>query len=135
MIGSWFRTQEREYFDLIAAYRLCDVDVGGDLEVNGCAMILGLGANLDHARNKLQADIFSLENRMAYILNSSNTLEFGVGVSREEFQDELSEYLLSDSADYVTVEHTVSNELQLDSRRFTAFIQNTTELANVHTIN
>ncbi|MEQ9442439.1 MAG: TonB-dependent receptor [Cyclobacteriaceae bacterium] len=135
LIGSWVRTQEREYFDLIAAYRLCDVDVGGDLEVNGCAMILGLGANLDHARNKLQADIFSLENRMAYILNSSNTLEFGVGVSREEFQDELSEYLLSDSADYVTVEHTVSNELQLDSRRFTAFIQNTTELANVHTIN
>nr|WKN35128.1 carboxypeptidase-like regulatory domain-containing protein [Tunicatimonas sp. TK19036] len=135
LIGSWVSTQEREYFDLIAAYRLCDVAIGGDLQVNECATILGLGVNLDHARNKLRANIFSLENRMAYILNPSNTLEFGVGVSREEFQDELSEYLLSDSADYVTVERTASNELQLDSRRFTAFIQNTTELENIHTIN
>ncbi|MGD1891409.1 MAG: carboxypeptidase-like regulatory domain-containing protein [Cyclobacteriaceae bacterium] len=135
LIGSWVTTQEREYFDLIAAYRLCDVEIGGDLEVNPCATVLGLGINLDHARNKLSAQIYNLENRMAYILNESNTLEFGVGVSIENFQDELSEYLLSDSADFVTVERTVSNELELDSHRLFGYVQNTTEIGNTHTIN
>jgi hypothetical protein len=135
LIGSWVTTQEREYFDLIAAYRLCDVEIGGDLEVDECATILGLGANLDHARNKLSAQIYSLENRMAYILDKSNTLEFGIGVSVEDFQDELSEYLLSDSADYVTVERSVSNELELDSRRFFGYVQNTTEIGGTHTFN
>ncbi|MEM8969590.1 MAG: TonB-dependent receptor, partial [Bacteroidota bacterium] len=135
LIGSWVTTQEREYFDLIAAYRLCDVEIGGDGEVDECATILGLGANLDHARNKLSANIYNLENRMAYILNESNTLEFGVGVSLEKFQDQLSEYFISDSADFITVERTVSNELAIDSRRFSGYVQNTTEIGNVHTIN
>jgi len=135
LIGSWVTTQEREYFDLIARYRLCDVEIGSDLSVDECATIIGLGANLDHARNKLSANIYNLENRMAYILNESNTLEFGVGVSLEEFQDELSEYLISDSASFATVERTVSNELVLNSRRFFGYVQNTTEIGNVHTLN
>ncbi|MGB3586843.1 MAG: TonB-dependent receptor [Tunicatimonas sp.] len=135
LIGSWVTTQEREYFDLIAGYRLCDVEIGGDLEVDECATVIGLGVNLDHARNKLSATIYNLESRMAYILNKSNTLEFGVGVSLEQFQDQLSEYLISDSADFATVERTVSNELELDSRRFSGYIQNTTEIGDVHTIN
>lgn len=135
LIGSWVTTQEREYFDLIAAYRLCDVEIGGDFEVDECATVLGLGINLDHARNKLSAEIYNVENRMAYILNANNTLEFGVGVSIENFQDELSEYLLSDSADFVTVERTVSNQLELDSRRLSGYVQNTTEIGGAHTIN
>ncbi|WKN44640.1 TonB-dependent receptor [Tunicatimonas pelagia] len=135
LIGSWVTTQEREYFDLIAGYRLCDVEIGGDFQIDECATIIGLGVNLDHARNKLQANIYNLENRVAYILNESNTLEFGVGVSLEDFQDQLSEYLISDSAGFTTVERAVSNELALDSRRLFGYIQNTTEIGKIHTIN
>ena len=132
-MASWITTREREYYDQLAAYRLCDVNTNDGSD--DCETTLGLGANYDYARNKLAANIFSLENRTAFAWNAYNTLEFGVGYNQEDINDRIDEYSFTDSADYVTINGTIDNELNLDSHRLTAFVQNTTEPNSAHTLN
>ena len=128
-------TREREYFDQLAAYELCNVAVNAEGgEPNDCATRIGVGRNYVYARNKLAATIFNAENRTTYLLNDYNTLEFGVGVSLERINDQLNEYGFSDSADFVTINEQMANELNLNTQRFTAYVQNTTEPNEQHTL-
>ena len=136
LMASWVTTQEREYYDLDGAYRLSQValDPSGKL-LNDNVSILGVGENYEHARNKLAADIVNLENRTAWAFNAVNTLEFGVGFAYENIQDQLQQYSFSDSADYVTWNGRVYNQLHLNSQRFFAFAQNSYEPNDAHTLN
>ena len=134
-IASGVSTREREYFDQLAAYELCNVDVSqGGNNSNDCAVQVGIGANYAYARNKLEATIFNAENRTTYLLNDYNTLEFGVGLSVERIGDQLNEYRFSDSADFATVNERIDSELSLNTERFTAYVQNTTEPDEQHTL-
>lgn len=134
-IGSWVNTQEREYFDLIGAYRLCDVQIDPSGKMGKeCNTVLGVGANYAHARNKLSAHIFNLENRTAFAFNPSNTVEFGVGYAYEVIEDRLQQYNFSDSAGYATIHDRVQNSLDLQSQRWFAFAQNTFEPGDEHTL-
>ena len=135
-ISSWVSTREREYFDQYAAYRLCDVNVNlGDRDPNECATVLGYGRNYAYARNKLEAQIFNAESRNTFFLNDQHTVEFGVGASIERIDDQIDEYNFSDSARFVTLGERIDNALELPSQRFTAYLQNTTEPNEQHTIN
>ncbi|MFP4291975.1 MAG: TonB-dependent receptor [Cyclobacteriaceae bacterium] len=134
-ITSRVYTREREYFDLFSGYRLCDVDrTPGSQNFNNCVTTLGIGSNFAHARNRLQADIINLENRHALLLGGRNLFEFGVGFARENIDDVIQEYSFSDSADYTTINRSIQNELDLQSQRFFAYAQNTTDLNEVHTL-
>lgn len=136
LIASWVNTQEREHFDLVGAYRLCDVEVNHrQQQASECNTILGIGANYAHARNKLSANILNLENRATFAFNAVNTLEFGVGYAMELIEDQLQQYDFSDSADYVTIHQHLQNSLDLHSNRWFAFLQNTFEPDEVHTLN
>lgn len=136
LISSRVSTREREYFDLESGYRLCDIDITpGSQNFNRCATVLGIGSNYSHARNKLEAEIINLENRHAMSLGSSNTLEFGLGYANEQIDDILEQYAFSDSSGYSNIYQSINNALDLNSHRFFAFVQNTTELNEVHTFN
>jgi hypothetical protein len=133
LISSRVYTQEREYFDLEAGYRLCDINITpGARDFNRCVSTLGIGTNYAYARNRLQADIINLENRHAMILDSRNTLEFGVGYANERIDDVVQEFTFSDSSDYSQVLSSIDNMLVLNSYRFFAYLQNTTDLDEVH---
>jgi hypothetical protein len=93
-----------------------------------------VGANYAYARNKLAAEILDTEHRSTYLLNPKNTLEFGIGYSRENITDQLDEYSFSDSADFVTINERVASALDLQSERVTAYVQNTTEPNEQHTL-
>ena len=134
-IVSGVNTREREYFDQSTAYELCNVNINaGGSEPNDCALQIGVGRNYVYARNKLAANIFNAENRTTYLLNDYNTVEFGIGMSVERIDDQLDEYSFSDSADFATITERIDNELNLDTKRFTAYVQNTTEPNEQHTL-
>ena len=134
-IASGVSTREREYFDQQSGYRLCNINISsGGRDPNECAVQIGIGENYAYARNKLAASIFNAENRTTYFLNDQNTVEFGVGLSLERIDDQINEYSFSDSADYTTVNERIDNQLALNTERFTAYVQNTTEPNEQHTL-
>ncbi len=133
-IVSGVQTQEREYFDQQSAYFLCNVQVNPGGEPTDCAAVVGVGAEYVYARNQLAAQIFNAEHRSTYFLSDRNTLEFGVGVGIEAIDDQLDEYGFTDSANFVTVDERINNDLDLRSERFTAYVQNTTEPNKAHTL-
>ncbi len=134
-ISSRVYTQEREYFDLEASYRLCDINIiPGARNFNRCISTLGVGTNYASARNRLQADIINIENRHALAINARNTIEFGAGYAHEQIDDMVQEYVFTDSADFSQIVRSVNNELELNSHRFFTYIQNTLEFNEVHTL-
>lgn len=124
-IASGFYTQEREYFDVEGAYRLCDVDNNpGSASFNECAVLRGLGSNYRSGRNLLDARIFNLLNRSELQLGPSNQLEFGLGYDRELIEDKLSEYEFTDSANFaITNTPPINSSNDLDSYRLHGYLQ------------
>ncbi len=103
-IASAFRTQESETFDILGAYYLdeLDRDLGSD-ELGSVLVNRGVGAFLDHARNRLDATVLSGALKgSATPAGSRHFLEWGVKASHEDIRDVLSEWSLVDSAGYIS---------------------------------
>jgi hypothetical protein len=99
-IGSVFHTIEQEYFDIYAQYRLGEVDTNigsdtyGDIQFSR-----GVGSELNHARNDLDALIANLE--IKGLKNwKQNQIEWGVKYTRESIRDRISEWEVIDSAGF-----------------------------------
>nr|WP_315199605.1 TonB-dependent receptor [uncultured Flavobacterium sp.] len=99
-IGSVFHTIEQEYFDIYAQYRLGEVDtnIGSDT-YEDIQFSRGIGSQLNHARNDLDALIANLEIKG---LNNwkENQIEWGVKYTRESIRDRISEWEVIDSAGF-----------------------------------
>ncbi|ELR72556.1 putative ferric aerobactin receptor [Fulvivirga imtechensis AK7] len=133
LIASAVHASEREFTDVEGGYRLCDVDkdLGSDT-FNECVFTRGIGSNYDYGRNTLEANIINLENRNTYSLNTKNTLEFGLGYSWQNIEDQLSEYEFKDSADFVIDTQSLEADHKLESSQYSGFVQNTQQLrANI----
>lgn len=104
LIGSAFRTRESEQFDILGAYFLdeLDRDLGSD-ELGSVLVNRGVGAFLDHARNRLDAQVLSVALKgSATPVGTRHFLEWGVKATHEDIADELSEWSLVDSAGYIS---------------------------------
>ncbi|MBV6646453.1 MAG: carboxypeptidase-like regulatory domain-containing protein [Cyclobacteriaceae bacterium] len=136
VIASAVYTKEKEFYEVEGAYRLCDLDNNpNSSSFDECVLVRGIGTNFSYGRNKLQAALVTIENRHELILDRNNQAEFGFGVSYHDIQDELNEYSFIDSADFITVEESTFNDLDLQTIELTGYIQNTTSLMDsVHTI-
>lgn len=103
-IGSAFRTQESEYFDVLGAYYLdeLDRDLGSD-ELGSVLVNRGVGAFLNHARNRLNASVLSAAIKGSSTPGGSrHFFEWGVKGTHEDIRDVLSEWSLVDSAGYIS---------------------------------
>ena len=60
LILSGVSSLEREFRDVEAGYRICEMDNSNNFEE--CQMVLGVGSEFNHARNALLARIFTIEN-------------------------------------------------------------------------
>lgn len=129
LIASGVYALEREYTDVEGAYRLCDVDknLGSDT-FNECVYIRGVGSNYDYGRNNLEANIINLENRNVYTVNAKNTVEFGLGYSYQNIDDQLNEYTFRDSVDYVIDIQSLQADNEVSSEQYTGHIQHTSDL-------
>jgi hypothetical protein len=100
LIASAYHTQEQEYFDILAQYRLGEVDSNfGSENFGDVAFSRGIGAQLNHARNDLDALIINTELKGIHNWKK-NQFEWGAKFTRESIRDRVIEWEVIDSAGF-----------------------------------
>ncbi|MDT7831955.1 carboxypeptidase-like regulatory domain-containing protein [Flavobacteriaceae bacterium S356] len=109
---SAYNTQEEEYFDIAASYNLGQVDSNLGSETFGDVQFSeGIGSQLNHARNDLDALIVNAEIRGTH-KKDGDQIDFGVKYQREDIRDRIREWEIIDSLGFSVrpLDHIVSNE-------------------------
>ncbi|WP_396188551.1 carboxypeptidase-like regulatory domain-containing protein [Flavobacterium sp.] len=100
-ISSIYHTVEQEYYDILAQYRLGEVDANIGSETFGDVVYSrGIGSQLNHARNNLDALIVTNEFKGQYKLNKKNQIEWSIKHNIEDIRDRLVEWEVIDSAGF-----------------------------------
>jgi hypothetical protein len=131
---SAFSTSESERFDVLAEYRLGELerDLGSD-QFGEVVRDLGVGTFLRHARNDLDATVYTAAHK-GFLQLEKSYLQWGADVRAEMINDRLSEWSLVDSAGYsipvnsgedLELGYTLKSRLNLESIRTSAYLQNT----------
>lgn len=101
LIASAYHTTEEEYFDILAQYRLGEVNSNiGDENLGEVEFSEGIGSQLTHARNDLDALIFNFEHKGDYKLDEESTFEWSLKYTHEDIRDRLVEWEVIDSAGF-----------------------------------
>ncbi|MBF8150546.1 TonB-dependent receptor [Winogradskyella sp. F6397] len=101
LVASAYHTTEQEYFDILAQYRLGEVNTNiGDENLGEVEFSEGIGSQLTHARNDLDAFIVNAEHRGDYKIDDESTIEWSVKYTHEDIRDRLVEYEVIDSAGF-----------------------------------
>ncbi len=99
-IGSLYHTIEQEYFDILAQYRLGEVDANVASETYGkVTYSRGIGSQLHHARNNLDALIANIELKGFHDWKS-NQLDWALKYTRESIRDRVVEWEVIDSVGF-----------------------------------
>lgn len=99
-IGSAYHTTEQEHFTILAQYSLGEVDANlGSDTFNNVTFSEGVGSQLNHGRNDLDALIFNGEIKGINKIQN-NTIEWGFKYTREDFRDRVVEWEVIDSAGF-----------------------------------
>ena len=104
-ISSVYHTKEQEHFDILGRYRIGrpNTNIGGD-DLGEVDFTRGIGSELDHGRNDLDALIVSLEHKGTLELNQdkkeNDQLDWGIKFNSEDIRDRLREYTVIDSAGF-----------------------------------
>jgi hypothetical protein len=99
LIGSLFHTKEKEHFDILAQYRLGSVNAEDPENTSAIDFTRGIGSQLNHARNDLDALIANIELKGIQNWKESQ-LEFGLKYTRESIRDRVVEWEVIDSAGF-----------------------------------
>lgn len=100
LIGSLYQTTEQEYYDILAEYRLGEVNTEiGSEDLGTVEYTRGIGGQLTHARNDLDALILNVEHKGNLSLEE-NKIEYGIKYTREDIRDRIQEYEIIDSAGF-----------------------------------
>ncbi len=142
--ASAFESDEREYFDILGQYYINELETDPSKEEFGDSIAtLGVGGFLNHGRNRLRAQIFSVYHNGSYLIEDGftdvnknrkryNEISWGFQVQADHFKDQLSEWRLIDSSGYslpqtqpdsIVLFETIKGNLALDGYRSTAFVQ------------
>ncbi|MFO8235840.1 MAG: carboxypeptidase-like regulatory domain-containing protein [Bacteroidales bacterium] len=138
-IGSSFNTIESETYDIFSEYYLNELDKSMNSSTYGDSLMnLGTGGFLEHARNYLQGTVYSLAHKGIWNFGN-NLMKWGMKYRREIIHDDTNEWKLVDSAGYsipyseneLNLYHVLNAENNLQSNRYSAFIQNTYEIPSI----
>ncbi|GAB3813751.1 carboxypeptidase-like regulatory domain-containing protein [Pontibacter rugosus] len=133
LILSGVQSREREFRDVEAGYRLCDVSTAGN-NFGECLQERGIGSEFNHARNALLAQMLTAELRNTLQLSQRSHVQFGAKLGIENITDELREYSFMDSADFVNQKNFLTSDLELNSLRYSGYVQHTFELDSLKTL-
>lgn len=131
---SAYSTRERETFDILAQYRLGELerDMGSD-QFGEVVRDLGVGSFLDHARNDLDATVYTFAHKGS-LQRARSYLQWGADVRADMIHDRLSEWTMVDSADHsiplntgedLELKYVLKSRLDMESVRASGFLQNT----------
>lgn len=98
--ASAFNTQEEEYFDIAASYNLGEVDTDIGSETFGEANFTqGLGSQINHSRNDLDALITNIQFKGSY-KNGGDQIDVGIKYQKENIRDRIREWEVIDSVGF-----------------------------------
>lgn len=146
LIGSAYKTNEEENFDILGQYFLdqLEADLGkenfGDVAFN-----LGVGSFLNHARNKLEADVYSIEHK-GELIGDRTLFQWGIKTQHENIEDKLREWYYNDSSGFsipsfrdslnpqLILNDVIVSKNNLSSNRHSAYVQYTLQLTDTNKI-
>ncbi|WP_069677973.1 TonB-dependent receptor [Formosa sp. Hel1_33_131] len=100
LIASTFHTTEQEYFDILAQYRLGEVNSNiGDESLGEVEFSEGIGSQINHARNDLDALITNVEHK-GHLKSGDDNFEWSVKYTHEDIRDRIVEWEVIDSAGF-----------------------------------
>lgn len=100
LIASTYHTTEEEHFDILAQYRLGEVNTNiGDENLGEVEFSEGIGSQLTHGRNDLDALITNIEHKGDYRINDDR-FEWSIKYTHEDIRDRLIEWEIIDSAGF-----------------------------------
>lgn len=109
LTASTYHTTEEEYFDILAQYRLGEVNSSiGDENLGEVEFSEGIGSQLNHGRNDLDALITTVEQTGDYNIEEHN-IKWSVKYTSEDIRDRLVEWEVIDSAGFSINPPTVDN--------------------------
>ncbi|MDA7558151.1 carboxypeptidase-like regulatory domain-containing protein [Flavobacteriaceae bacterium] len=101
LITSAYHTTEEEYFDILAQYRLGEVNSSiGDEDLGEVEFSEGIGGQLNHARNDLDALIVNIEHKGDLTLKDNSNLKWSIKYTHEDVRDRIVEWEVIDSAGF-----------------------------------
>jgi hypothetical protein len=133
LIASAYHTTEQEYFDIFAQYRLGEVNTNiGDENLGDVEFSEGIGSQLTHARNDLDAFIVNAEHRGDYEIDDESTVQWSVKYTHEDIRDRLVEWEVIDSAGFSIRPPNFSTP---NSQPYTSFSGPLTAFENIKALN
>ena len=100
LVASSYHTTEEEYFDILAQYALGEVNSNiGSEGLGEVEFSVGLGSQLSHGRNDLDALISNLEQKGTYTSNG-HELKWSIKFTHEDIRDRLVEWEVIDSVGF-----------------------------------
>lgn len=133
LINSGFTTSERETYDIIGQYLINELDntIGSDT-YGDSILNIGIGAFHNHARNYLDAYVYTLSHIGEYDV-SNHKIKWGLSYDYQHIYDKLSEWDLIDSAGFsvpsgsekLELYDVIKAENEIRNHKFSAFFQDT----------
>ncbi len=109
LIASTYHTTEEEYFDILAQYNLGQVNTNiGDENLGEVEFSEGVGSQLNHGRNDLDALITTVEHKGNAKIED-HRIEWSVKYTNEDIRDRLVEWEVIDSAGFSIRPPTIDN--------------------------
>lgn len=136
-IGSAFKDNEVEAYDIQGQYYVADLETDFGKPTFGQEVgERGVGTFLEHARDRLQANVLSLEHKGTYDITKDKQVLWGLKYSLEDISDKLSEWKYVDSADYsvptsvpynpnteITLQDVIKQKIDLISNRVSGYAE------------
>lgn len=144
-ITSSFQSVESETFDILGQYWIGKLETAqGSEEFGNVVEVQGVGGNMTHARNYLDATVFNMEHKGSWI-KDDNYFQWGIRYQHEWIDDRLSEWEVVDSSGFslphplnniggpannpdFEIFRSVKSSASLSSNRYSGFIQDTWNL-------
>ena len=135
--GSAAFNSEWQSVDVQGLYILGELDRDLGSETFGDVIAnRGIGAFIEHARNKFKSNIYSLQHNGSYLYDNKQ-LGWGLEVKNERIEDELNEWVYQDSSGYsiprapsdeIVLTDIISANNKTNSNRYIGYVQNTWDL-------
>ncbi|MCG6187794.1 TonB-dependent receptor [Maribellus maritimus] len=136
LIASAYYATEEETYDITGQYYLNELERNMSSEEFGDSVLnLGVGTFINHARNYLDATVYSLSHRGAYN-SEKHLLNWGIKYQHEQIDNKINEWIYRDSTGYsipysdteVSLFYSLNSKSNTNSNRLTGFIQDTYSL-------
>jgi len=141
-ILSAFNSIEQEKFDIQGQYLINELDNTAGSKTYGDSILnIGIGTFLNHARNWLNAYIYSA-SYIGLLSRNDNVTKWGIQWQHEIVNDRLSEWEMIDSSGYsipysdneIILNEVVKSSNVLVTNRFTSYLQNTSRFEDAHAV-